>query len=99
MHVRDLLIEIAERAITLTCGRTEDRLNAKPTSALTPELIAEIREHKLEIIRIMREDECCREDRRLKETGVIQSQRQVFELARVWFGEHDQSRSRGICKS
>ena len=85
MHVRDLLIEIAERGITLTCGRTEDRLNAKPTSALTPELIAEIREHKLEIIRIMREDECCREDRRLKETGVIQSQRQVFELAREHF--------------
>jgi TubC N-terminal docking domain len=99
MHVRDLLIEIAERAITLTCGRTEDRLNAKPTSALTPELIVEIKEHKHEIIQILRNDECCREDRRLKETGVIQSQRQVFELARVWFGEHDQSRSRGICKS
>jgi len=96
MHVRDLLIEIAERAITLTCGRIEDRLNAKPTGALTPELIAEIKEHKAEIIRIMREDE---EDRLLEETGIIQSQRQVFELARVWFGEHDQSRSRGICKS
>ena len=46
MHVRDLLIEIAERGITLTCGRTEDRLNAKPTSALTPELMDEIKEHK-----------------------------------------------------
>jgi len=86
MHVRELLIEIADCGITLTCGRTEDRLNAKPTAALTPELIGEIREHKDEIIRIMREDERCREDQRLKETGVIQSQRQVFELAREHFG-------------
>ncbi len=80
MHVRDLLIEIAERGITLRCGRTEDRLNAKPTAALTPELIAEIREHKPEIIEIMREDE------RLRKMGVIQSERQVFELAREHFG-------------
>ena len=57
MHVRDLLIEIAKRGITLTCGRTEDRLNAKPTSALTPEVIAEIKKHKAEIIALMREDE------------------------------------------
>ena len=79
MHVRDLLIEIAERGITLTCGRTEDRLNAKPTSALTPELMDEIKEHKQEIIRILRKDE-------LKRTGRIQSERQVFDLAREFFG-------------
>jgi len=35
MHVRDLLFKIAERGITLRCGRTEYRFNAKPTSALT----------------------------------------------------------------
>src|SRR5919112_1893664 len=86
MHVRDLLIEIAERGITLTCGRSEDRLNAKPTNALTPELIAEIKEHKGEIIEIMREDERKREDRVLEETGIIQSERQVFKLAREYFG-------------
>ena len=85
MNVRDLLIEIAERGITLACGRTEDRLNAKPTAALTPELVAEIREHKQEIIEIMRKDECRREDRVLKQTGVIQSERQVFELALEYF--------------
>jgi len=83
MHVRDLLSKIAERGITLTCEHTEDRLNAKPASVLTPELIAEIKEHKTEIIRIMREDE---EDRLLEETGIIQSKRQVFEMAREWFG-------------
>ena len=79
MHVRDLLIEIAERGITLTCGRTEDRLNAKPTSALTPVLMDEIKQHKQEIIWILWKDE-------FKRTGRIQSERQVFDLAREFFG-------------
>ena len=61
MHIRDLLFEIAKRGITLRCGRTEDRLNAWPTAALTPKLVEEIREHKEEIIQIMREDERLRE--------------------------------------
>jgi hypothetical protein len=86
MHVRDLLIEIAERGITLTCGSIENRLNAKPTKALTPMLIAEIKEHKAEIIALMHEDERRREDRRLQESGVIQSERQVFEMAHAYFG-------------
>ncbi len=89
MHVRDLLVKIAECDITLRCGRTEDRLNARPTSALTPELIAEIKKHKQEIIQIMREDERKREDRALEETGVIRSERQVFELAREYFEQRE----------
>jgi TubC N-terminal docking domain len=80
MHVGELLYQISEAGITLTCGRTEDRLNAKPTSALTPELIEGIKEHKMEIIQIMREDE------EMRRTGIIQSERQVFELAREHFG-------------
>ena len=96
MHVRDLLIEIAERGITLTCGRTENRLNAKPTGVLTPELMDEIKEHKVEIIDIMREDERKREDRALEETGIIQSERQVFEVARGYFaGQHKKKHRRG----
>ena len=96
MHVRDLLIEIAERGITLTCGRTEDRLNAKPTRALTPELMDEIKEHKGEIIETIREDERRREDRALEETGIIQSERQVFKLAREYFGgQHEKKHWRG----
>ena len=86
MGVGDPLTEIAERGITLTCGRTGDRLNAKPTAALTPILIAEITEHKRQIIEIMRECQRKREDRALEETGVVQSERQVFELARGYFG-------------
>ena len=99
MHVRDLLIEIAERGTTLTCGRTEDCLNAKPTSALTPELIAQIKERKAEIIALMREDDRRREDRRLEETGVIQSTRQVFETARALFSEQGQGKEQKKCKS
>ena len=33
-----------------------------------------------------------REDRLLEETGLIQSERQVFEIARARFGSHDQER-------
>jgi hypothetical protein len=42
MHVGELLFRLSEAGITLRCGRTEDRLNAKPTSALTPGLVEEI---------------------------------------------------------
>ncbi len=80
MRVGELLFRIAEAGITLTCSKTEDRLNAKPTSALTPDLIKEIKEHKMEIIQIMREDE------EMRRTGIIQSERQVFDLAREFFG-------------
>ena len=79
MHVGDLLFEISSRDIILTCGRNEDRLNARPTSAITPELAAEIKEHKAEIIKIMREDE------EMLRTGIVQSERQVFEMAREYF--------------
>jgi TubC N-terminal docking domain len=79
MQLRELLYQISEAGITLTCGRTEDRLNAKPTSALTLALINEIKEHKMEIIQIMREDE------QMRRSGIIQSERQVFELAHEFF--------------
>jgi hypothetical protein len=83
MYVGDLLYRIAEAGITLTCSKTEDRLNAKPTSALTPNLIKEIKEHKMEIIQIMREDEA------LRCSGIIQCERQVFDLAHEFFGLED----------
>ena len=83
MHVGELLYQIAEAGITLTCSKTKDRLNAKPTSALTPELIKDIRKHKQEIIQILREDE------EMLRTGIIQSERQVFDLAREFFGADD----------
>ena len=80
MRLDKLLTEIDERGITLRCGRTEDRLNASPAAILTPQLIVEIRNHKAEVIRVMREDDA------LQRTGVIQSERQVFQMARERFG-------------
>jgi hypothetical protein len=83
MRVGELLHQIDKAGVTLTYWHTEDRLNAKPTVALTPELIDEIRAHKQEIIRILREDE------EMRRTGRIQSGRQVFDLAREFFGTDD----------
>lgn len=81
MVLGELLYRISEAGIALTYGRSGDRLNARPTSALTPELMEEIKEHKMDIIRVMREDE------EMRRTGIIQSERQVFDLAREYFGE------------
>ena len=75
MHVGELLYQIAEHGVTLRCGRKEDRLHYTPVGALPPTLVEELKEHKQEIIQILREDE------ELKRTGLIQSERQVFELA------------------
>ncbi len=83
MYLGDLLYEISRRGITLTCGHTEDRLNTKPTAALTPELIEEIKQHKKELIQVVREDE------EMRRTGNIQSERQVFDLWREFLGADD----------
>ncbi len=80
MHVGELLYRIAEHGASLRCGRTEDRLSYSPAGALPPELIAELKEHKQGVIRILREDE------EFKRTGRIHSERQVFDLAREFFG-------------
>jgi hypothetical protein len=76
----ELLYQIAERGVTLRCGQTEDRLHYTPPGALEPELLDELRKHKQEIITIIREDQ------EMRRTGLIQSERQVFDLAREFFG-------------
>ena len=80
MSIGELLYRTDRAGIVLSYFANEDRLNAKPTSALTSELIEEIRLHKQEITRILREDE------EMRCTGTIQSERQVFEMAREYFG-------------
>jgi TubC N-terminal docking domain len=79
MLVGKLLDQIDEAGIVLSYFPEEDRLNAKPTAALTPELVDHIREHRTEIIRIMQDEE-------MRRTGIIQSEYQVFGLAREYFG-------------
>jgi hypothetical protein len=58
-------------------------LRVYPAEKLTPELASAIKEHKADIIRILREDE------EMARTGVIQSERQVLEMAREFFGADD----------
>jgi hypothetical protein len=80
MRVGELLYRIAEHGVSLRCGCMEDRLYYSPTGALPPELVDELKEHKQEIIVMLREDE------ELRRTGLIQSERHVFDLARSHFG-------------
>jgi hypothetical protein len=80
LNVGDTLYAISEAGLTLTASKTEDTLKVYPAENITPDLAEAIKEHKAEIIRIMREDE------EMYSTGIIQSERQVFELARERFG-------------
>jgi hypothetical protein len=84
LSVGDVLFAISSAGLTLVAGKTEDTLKVYPVENITPELADEIRKHKAEIIQIMREDE------EMRRTGIIQSQRQVFELAREFFGANGQ---------
>ena len=83
MSVGDVLFAISEAGLTLAASETEDTLKVYPAENITPELAEAIREHKAEIIQILREDE------EMRRTGIIQSERQVFELAREFFGANE----------
>ena len=83
MSVGDVLYAISEAGLTLTASKTEDTLKVYPAENITPELAAAIKEHKAEIIRIMREDE------EMRRTGIIQSERQAFEMARQHFRSNE----------
>ena len=80
MSVGDTLYAISEAGLTVQTCKTEDTLKVHPAERLTPELAAAIKEHKADIIRIMREDE------EMRRTGIIQSERQVFYLAHKHLG-------------
>ncbi len=71
---------ISEAGLTLEASKSSDTLKVYPAENITPELAAAIREHKAAIVRIMREDE------EMRRTGVIQSERQAFKMAREYFG-------------
>ena len=85
MNCEETLQSISAAGLTMTASETKDKLRVFPPENLTPELVDSIREHKAEIIRIIQEDQRRREDRALEETGIIQSERQVFQLAREHF--------------
>jgi hypothetical protein len=80
LRVGNVLFAISEAGLTLRASKIEDTLKVYPAERLTPELASAIKEHKTAIIRIMCEDE------KMRRTGIIQSERQVFSLAREHFG-------------
>jgi hypothetical protein len=80
LSIGDVLFAISEAGLTLRTNKTEDTLKVYPAERLTPDLAAAIKEHKADIIQVMREDE------ELRHTGIIQSERQVFEMAHDYFG-------------
>ena len=80
MSVGDVLFAISEAGLTLTASKADDILKVYPAENITPELATAIKAHKPEIVRIMREDE------EMRRSGTIQSERQVFDLAREFFG-------------
>jgi hypothetical protein len=83
LSVEDTLYAISKAGLTLAASKTKDTLKVYPAENITRELAEAIRENKAEIIRILRDDEeMCR-------TGIIQSERQVFKLAREFFGTNE----------
>jgi TubC N-terminal docking domain len=97
MLVGELLCRIEEQGVTLKCECSEDRLHYAPPGALPADLLAELKARKEEVIRILREDD---ESQR---TGIIQSERQVFDLAREYFkkeaGQCDEPANRDDSKT
>ena len=80
MSVGDTLYAIWEAGRTDTASKTENTLKVYPAERISPELAASIKSHKTAIIKVVREDE------EMRRTGIIQSERQVFEMAREYFG-------------
>ncbi|HEY6714535.1 MAG TPA: hypothetical protein VI055_19990 [Rubrobacter sp.] len=79
MSIGDVLFAISEAGVTLRTNKAEDTLKVYPAERFTPDLAAAIKEHKADIIQVMREDE------ELRRTDIIQSERQVFEMAHDYF--------------
>ena len=88
MNVGDTLYAISEAGLTLEESMTKNTLKVFPAENLTPELVAAIKEHKAEIIKVMREDE------EIRRTGKIRFESQVFKLAREYFGLDDKGSAR-----
>lgn len=79
MILGELLREIHDAGLRLAAVEREDVLQVSPASNLTPKLSAAIKTHKEALICVALEDQ------RFRETGIIQSERQVFEFAREHF--------------
>lgn len=81
---------ISSAGLTITAGDTEDALQVHPVENITPGLADEIKAHKVDIIKVLREDT------EMERTGIIQAERQVFELAREYFGSKAIEEKNGV---
>ncbi|PLS83098.1 MAG: hypothetical protein CYG60_22690 [Actinobacteria bacterium] len=77
MPVEEILGRVKAAGITLTYSNETKKLIAKPTSAVTPEIVAALRECREEIIDSLRP---------------VKSEAEVFDLARGYFGLGDRGR-------
>jgi hypothetical protein len=80
LSIGDTLCAISEAGLTVRTSITEDTLKVYPAERISPELAVAIKAHKADIIKVIREDE------EMRRTGIIQSERQVFEMGREYFG-------------
>ncbi len=82
LNVGDHLFAISEAGLAPKASKTEKTQKVYPLEKIAPELDEGIREHKADVIKIMRGYE------EMGRTGIINSERQVFELAREHFGKN-----------
>ncbi len=94
MALPELLREIEGRGVTLMAAPVEPRLRFRPASALTPELVEGLREHKAAILEALegREKPAQNSEPVSEEPGqsfdpIIESTAEVLALARAHFGE------------
>lgn len=80
MSIGDVLFAISEAGLTLRTSKTEDILKVYPVESISPELAVAIKAHRAAIIKVHREHE------EMRRTGMIQSERQVFDMAYEYFG-------------
>ena len=64
MNVGDTPRAASQVGLTLRIGDDEDTLKVQPATKLTHELVAALKEHKVDIVRIVREDEEMTEEER-----------------------------------
>jgi len=81
--VGELLRRIEEHGVELRCDLGGGRLHYSPPGALPPDLVAEVKARKEQVIRILGEDD------KFERTGIIQAERQVFDLAREYFDKEE----------
>jgi hypothetical protein len=83
MNAAAMLENLAREGVRVWITDGEDLRYRGPKKALTTDVLNELRVRKQEVIRILREDE------EMRRTGIVQSERQVFDLAREYFREDD----------